>query len=138
VANFLRGWWDPSVWQQGRLRKQQALGKTECALRVLSGTQPGLGSKWKSGHAALDPGSLEFLPTVGGSVIARPGQEWLHITVIEATRAYERRAKGREIWMVNPSLPIVLIRTPDAELEWAISQTLRDWALDRVNAKSGA
>jgi hypothetical protein len=40
--------------------------------------------------------------------------------------------------MVNPSLPIVLIRTPDAELEWAISQTLRDWALDRVNAKSGA
>jgi hypothetical protein len=62
VANLLAYIVDPSVWQQRRLRKLQALGKTECGLRVVAGSQDGLNEKWTWGFVVLLPGSLEFLP----------------------------------------------------------------------------
>jgi len=124
--------WDPNAWWQRRQRKLQKVGETECGLRVVAGSQEGLGSGWKHGIARVHAGFLEFLPRVGGSRIARPGQKWLQVAVSDASRAYERTAKGGEIWSVNPTARILVIHTPQAELEWAVMPEQRDWALARL------
>ncbi len=80
--------------------------------------------------------ALEFLPRLGGSRVPRPGPKPLRIDVNEATRAQERTVKGREMWALNASLRIVVLRTPTAELEWAFTPAQRDWALARLNRGS--
>jgi hypothetical protein len=133
LVTLFRYLWDPTIHQERRVRKQQAVGRTECSLRVVAGSQDGLGTNWTSGLAVPGPGSLEFLPRFWQTTLPRPGQKWLRITVNEATRAHERTSKGREIWSVNPSARIITLRTPTAELEWAVMPEQRDWVLARVN-----
>jgi hypothetical protein len=128
--------WDPTFHQERRLRKLQALGKTECGLRVVAGSQDGLNEKWTWGFAIPRPGSLEFLPRLGQTRFPRPGQKWLRISVSEASRAHERTSEGHETWSVPPYLRIVTLRTPGAELEWAVLPEQRDWALAHMNGGS--
>jgi hypothetical protein len=134
VVIVIRFIWDPTFHQERRLRKLQALGRTECGLRVVAGSQDGLNEKWTWGLAVPHPGSLDFLPRLGQTRFARPGQKWLRITVSEASRAHERTSEGRETWSVPPYLRIVALRTPRAELECALTPPQRDWALARLNA----
>lgn len=124
--------WDVTAWWKRRQSKLQERDETECGLRVVSGSQPGLTSRWRHGVTRVEAGHLEFLPRLGGSRIRRPGQPWLSIDVVEASRADERVASGREQWSVNPTARIVRIRTASAELEWAVSAEQRDWALSLV------
>lgn len=138
MAKLLTYLWDPSAWHKRRQRKLQSLGKTECSLRVLTGSQAGLSNRWAHGIAIVHAGSLEFLPRLGGSRLPRRRQEWLRIPVIDASRAHERTATGREIWSVNASLRVVVLRTPDAELEWAVAPAQRDWAMARLSTSSAA
>ena len=124
--------WDVTAWWKRRQSKLQEREEMECGLRVISGTQPGLTGRWRHGVARVQAGNLEFLPRLGGSRIPRPGQQWLRVDVIEASRAHERVAGGREQWSVNPTARIVRVRTATAELEWAVAPEQRDWALSRV------
>ena len=106
---------------------------TECGFRVVDGSQPGMGSRWKHGVARLAPGHLRFRPGVGmGIRLARPGQPWLEVDVLEATRAQERTAGLLESWDVSDAARILIVRTITATLEWAVVPEHRDWALGRV------
>ena len=119
------GWFrylvDPYAWIDRRVRRMADRGETECGLRVVSGTEPGLGRGWKHGMARVGAGSIEFLPGLGGGVrFARPGQRWLHIRVLEATRQDERTPGLKESWSVRPDARIMRLRTSTAEIEWAV------------------
>lgn len=102
-------------------------------MRIATGTQDGLRSRWRHGIAVVEQGSLQFLPRIGGTVFARPGQTWQQITVITALRAREREVKGREIWSVNQSASFIVLRTPTAVLECALPGERWEWVLARLN-----
>jgi hypothetical protein len=121
-----------------RLARLRAAGKTECGFRVIEGQQPGLGSRWSHGVAELLPGLVRYRPGMGGGIrLARPGQAWLTLEVVEASRATERTAGMKESWSVSDSARILLVRTPTALLEWAVVPNHRDWALNRAQSKRG-
>ena len=110
---------------------------TECSLRVVTGSEEGLRDRWTHGRVVLKTRSLNFLPSIGGTVFSRPGQKWLSITALDVSRGEERTSKGRETFSIHPSLRIVQVRTPNAELEWALRPEVQDWAIDRVNRDEG-
>lgn len=116
-----------------RLSRLRDANKTECGFRVVEGHQPGLGRRWSHGVAELLPGVIRFRPGLGGGIrLARPGQAWLEMPVVEASRATERAAGFRESWSVSDAARILLVRTPTALLEWSVVPDHRDWALGRV------
>jgi hypothetical protein len=136
LVTIIRYVFDPSIHWERRRRARQAVGRMECSLRVVEGSQDGLGNNWKQGLAVPQPGSLDFLPRLWQTTLPRPGQKPLHITVNEATRAHERTSKGHEVWSVNPAARIITLRTPTAQLEWAVMPEQRDWALARLKGGS--
>ncbi len=116
-----------------RLSRLRAADKTECGFRVVEGQQPGLRSRWSHGVAETLPGCVRFRPGLGSGIrIARPGQPWLPLDLVEVSRATERTAGLKESWSVSDSARILLVRTPTALLEWAVVREHRDWALSRV------
>lgn len=130
---WLRYLYDPQAWIDRRLRRIADQGKTECGLRVVKGTEPGLGARWKHGVARIDVGVVEFRPGLGGGVrFARPGQPWLRIEVLEASRAEERTAGLKESWSVSGQARILRLRTATAEIEWAVVPQQRDMLLAKV------
>ena len=112
---------DVTLWWRRRQATLQRRDETECGLRVVSGTQPGLTRRWRHGLARLQGGHVEFLPRIGGSTIHRPGQPWLSLDVLSTSRADERTPTGRGQWLLNPDVRIVRMRTATAELEWALA-----------------
>jgi hypothetical protein len=79
------------------------------------------------------PGLVEFRPGIGGGVrFPRPGQRWLRIEVLEASRAQERTAGLGESWSVSGQARILCLRSPEADIEWAVVAQHRDALLALV------
>jgi hypothetical protein len=133
LVRWLRYLYEPEAWFDRRLRRLAVRGETECGLRVAQGTEAGLGRRWKHGVARISQGSVEFRPGLGGGIrFARPGQPWLRITVLEATRSEERTAGLKESWSVSGRARILRLRTATAEIEWAVVPQQRDALLATV------
>jgi len=45
---------------QKQAERALAQGRVECSLRLVSGSQRGLSSRWRSGVATVSPGRLDF------------------------------------------------------------------------------
>lgn len=134
---WLRYLYDPQSLIDHRLRRHEGSEETECGFRVAHGAQAGLTSGWRHGRARVLSGVVEFRPGIGGGVrFARPGQPWLRIEVEEASRAQERTAGLKESWAVSNTARIVRLRTPTAEVEWAVVPEQRDALLARFRGTS--
>ncbi len=125
--------WDSGAWFERRAARQLARGETECGLRVIDGGEPGLSGRWKHGLARVSAGIVEFRPGMGGGVrFPKPGQRWLRIEVLEASRAQERTAGVKESWSVSGQVRILRLRSPNAEIEWAVVPQHREALLAMV------
>lgn len=135
--SWLRYLYDPNAWSAKRLWRLAREGETECGLRVVEGAAAGLGSRWKHGKARVSEGVVDFRPGLGGGIrFARPGQPWVRIAVMEATRADERTAGLKESWSVSATARILRLRTATAEIEWAVVPDQRDDLLARVRGRT--
>lgn len=90
-------------------------GRITCALRVVSGTHPGLSAMWRPAVATLLPGAIVMTPK-------------LVVHVLEVDRSVTRRPKVWEQYGVDLQSVIVRVRTEDAGLEWSVRPRFLDWA----------
>jgi hypothetical protein len=105
-------------------RRFASEGLVTCSLRVIEGSQDGLGGRWRSGVAAVFPGRLDFRR----SWWRGPGKvPPLQVTAVLGPARLplaEERLK----------LPggIVGVQTPTAVLEWSVPGRYRPAAIERL------
>jgi hypothetical protein len=118
-----------------RRRKSAEFG---CDLRVIAGSQEGLGDGWHYGDVSVQPGRLEFV--VGYQLrdgllkgFRKPSPP---ISVMVGTVATERQRKpnDREKWKVSVDSEIVELTTDTATLEWAVPAKRLKCALERLQS----
>lgn len=114
-----------------RARQYAQRGQLECALRVVAGQHPGLGTRWQNGVGVLAPGRLTFHGYVGGVRFAR--RSALTIEVRRIDRSAARRTGWREAWSVRPGLDVCRLVSPSATLEWGLLGRQARWATARLS-----
>ncbi|WP_432525059.1 hypothetical protein, partial [Kineococcus sp. SYSU DK006] len=119
----------------GRVREHLATtDRLECSFRIVEGHQDGLTKQWRAGIAALSPGHVTFVHTVGGLRFLRRRPVTFEVQADESGLA--RKLRGIEVLLVTPEAQAVRLSTPTAVLEWAITPAERiPWALQRVHAR---
>jgi hypothetical protein len=104
-----------------------AKGRVACSLKVMSGRQPGLSSRWRNGVAAISPGRMDFTTE---SWPPRAARTLTHIVVLgpgrPASREELRRLPG-DCWITE-------LQTPTATLGWAVPAGYLPWALERLQS----
>ena len=102
-----------------------ARGRVECSLRVMSGRQQGLSSRWRNGVVAISPGRLDFTSQSWQLRATRP---LTHIVVLGTGGP----PSGEEL----PGLPgdcrITELQTPTGTLGWAVPAGDLPWALEHL------
>jgi hypothetical protein len=116
-----------------RLRRRAAdrrmsRGRLDCALRVLSGRQAGLSSRWRHVRAVVSPGRLD----------AR-GHWWrlfhaVPTVSIVAVCSAVRRPTAEENWPLAASCHIVELQAPTAIVSWAVIADYLPGALAQLQA----
>jgi hypothetical protein len=101
---------------------------------VVDGQQVGLSGRWRHGVAALEPGKITFVGTVGGLRFLKRGP--VQIVVEGVDRSAQRQPTGLEIVAVSAVAWVVRVATPTATLEWALLPDQLVWAIDEVAARS--
>lgn len=97
-------------------RKAWQSGRAVVALRVVDGTQPGVGPHWRVGTVIATPGGLEFTRFVGGvSLFKRPA---VRVPVVAVGVA--RPLTGASRLRLDPDCEVASLRTPTATLEIAV------------------
>jgi hypothetical protein len=99
-----------------------ARGRVECSLKVMSGRQQGLSSRWRNGTAAISPGRLDFTPQSWQFKATRP---LTHIVVLGPGRP----PSGEELPCLPGDFRITELQTPTATLGWAVPAGDLPWAL---------
>ena len=108
----------------------------DCHLRVIAGSQEGLGDGWHYGDVSVQPGSLEFV--VGYELsdgllkgFRKPSPP-ISVTVGAVATERQRKPNDRERWKVNLDSEIVELTTDTATLEWAVPTQRLEGALERL------
>lgn len=107
-----------------------ASGRVECSLKVMSGRQQGLSSRWRSGVAAISPGRLDFTPEPWQP---RANRSLTHIVVLGPGRPPSRE----ELTWLPGDCWITELQTPTATLGWAVPARDLPWALERLQPATG-
>jgi hypothetical protein len=102
-----------------------AQGRVACSLKVLSGRQPGLSSRWRNGVAVISPGRLDFTPQPGQ---LRANHPLTHIVVLGGGRL----PSGEELPRLPGDCRIFELQTPTAKLGWAVPAGDLLWALGHL------
>jgi hypothetical protein len=102
-----------------------AQGRVACSIRVMSGHQPGLSSRWRIGVAAVSPGRLDFTPQSWQLKATRPVT---HIVILGAGRP----PSGEELPCLPGDSRITDLQTPTATLGWAVPAGDLRWALEHL------
>ena len=116
------------VLQRRRNDRRRWSGRTESALRVVSGSQEGVSHRWRQVIAA---------PSLGMLTIRR---YWLWypktrtIEILDVENAPRRPTASERIWL-NPAVRIIRLRSPSAVLEWAVVDRHLTWALDGLRRR---
>lgn len=98
-------------------RKVWESGQAVVGMRVVAGSQQGLGTSWVTGAALASPGRVDFTRYVGGlSLVKRP----LPPMRILAIDGPPRRLSGGSMLRLDPDAQVTTLRTPTATLELAI------------------
>lgn len=83
--------------------------------------------------AALEPGKITFVGTVGGVRFLKRGPA--QIVVEGVDRSAQRQPTGLETVAVSAVTRVVRVATPTATLEWALLADQIAWAIDEVTAR---
>src|SRR5262249_18873302 len=102
-----------------------AHGRVECSLKVMSGRQQGLSSRWRNGVAAISPGRLDFTPE---SWPRRANRPLSRIVVLGP----DRPPSGEELTWLPGDCRITELQTPTATVGWAVPAGDLPWALERL------
>ena len=92
-----------------------------CALRVVDGTHPGLGRRWRRGTARVPPGTLVF----------RPGSSWPRLTVPVASAMLQPPGSAPR-WSrrtIGAQPRRIVLRTARATVEWLVPEEQVERAL---------
>jgi hypothetical protein len=109
-------------WRDRREHKRQLAGQVVCGLRVIAGSEQGLGSGWRVRRAMVHPGRLEFAKRTPTSVQVR--------AVVTERQRHMRWRESRLI--LDTTWQIVELMTDSATLEWALPEDKLEWAVARV------
>lgn len=120
LASVTLGWW-----RRRRATRDRRSNRVTCSLRVASGVQDGLTDKWRAGRATISPGRLQFQPR------HRPQDTVGPITVVALPRHTRRRPRTGEAiaHQLDPNSWLMTLKTPSAELEWAVRGAQWGWAM---------
>ena len=102
-----------------------AHGRIACSLKVISGRQQGLSSRWRNGAAAISPGRLDFTPE---SWPPRVTRTLTHIVVLGPGRPPSQE----ELRRLPGNCRITELQTPTATLAWAVPAGDLPWALEHL------
>jgi hypothetical protein len=98
-------------------RKVWESGQAVVGMRVVAGSQDGLGTSWSTGAALASPGRVDFTRYVGGvSLFKRP----LPPMRILGVDGPPRRLPARSMLRLDPDAQVTTLRTPTATLEFAV------------------
>lgn len=110
----------------------------DCSLRVIDGSQEGLGDGWHCGEVSVQPGRLGFV--VGYQLrdgflegFRKPAPP-ISVTVGSVATERQRKPNDREEWKVNVNSEIVELTTDTAALEWAVPTKGLKLALERLQS----
>jgi hypothetical protein len=110
----------------------------DCGLRLIAGTQEGLGDGWHDGHASVYPGGLDFVVSFhasdGLSAAFRVPAPPISVPISAIATARQRQPNDEETLKVNADSQIVELTTDTATLEWAVPSHRLKWALERVRS----
>jgi hypothetical protein len=107
-----------------RLTRLARRGVVPCALRLVTGSQPGVWTRWRLGTAKIAPGAIEY--------------RGVTIAVLSVSRTHQRSPSAAELLTLDPELRIVEVVSDSAKLEWALPIASVAWALREVNPALGA
>jgi len=109
-----------------------------CNLRVIDGSQEGLGDGWHYGDMSVHPGRLEFV--VGYEFrdgllkgFRKPSPP-ISVTVVTVATERQRKPNDSEKWKVSLDSEIVELTTDTATLEWAVPTKRSKFALERLQS----
>ena len=110
-----RRWGDRYLRRRGRGLARE--GKVDCALQLLSGSQPFMGSQWVSGVATLSPGAISVY----------------RITLaVERIEPWSGRTSSGGTSRPPAGFRLVEVHTPRSVVEWAVPAEQLDWAVSQV------
>lgn len=109
-----------------------------CSLRVIAGSQEGLGDGWQKGQASVYPGGLDFERSFhvrdGLRAALRLSPPPISVPVNAVATARQRQPNNEEAGNVNADTQIVELTTDTATLEWAVPSNRLKPALARVQS----
>ena len=109
-----------------------------CSLRVIAGSQEGLGDGWRDGEATAYPGGLDFEASFqvrdGLRAALRTEPPTISVPVSAVVTARQRQPNDEETGTVKGDSQIVELTTETATLEWAVPADRLESALKRVQA----
>jgi hypothetical protein len=99
------------------------LAEFDCSLRVIAGSQDGLGDGWREGQATVYPGGLEFVDSFHPKGLLRA--DWvpappISLQVVAVVTARQHQPNDQATGKVNANSQIVELTTDTATLEWAL------------------
>ncbi|MDT4893690.1 MAG: hypothetical protein QOE97_2725 [Pseudonocardiales bacterium] len=106
-----------------RLTRLARRGVVPCAMRLVTGSQPGVWTRWRLGTAKLAPGVIEY--------------RGLTVPVLVISQTHQRSPSARELLTLDPEMRIVDVVNDTAKLEWALPTTSVAWALRKVKPVVG-
>ena len=95
-----------------------------CSLRVIAGSQEGLGDGWRDGEATVYPGGLDFEASFylsdGFRAALGTAPPAISVPVSAVVTARQRQPNDEETVKVKGDSQIVELTTETATLEWAV------------------
>jgi len=131
LVGELLGWLGDLLGPFGEDRVQRqaghalAKGRVECSLKVISGRQQGLSSRWRRGVAAISPGRLDFTSEWWSLKATGPVT---HIAVLGPARP----PSVEELAWLPGDCRVTELQTPTATLGWAVPVRDLAWALEHL------
>lgn len=114
-----------------RARRYQQGQQIECGLRIMEGTQPGLGTRFKHGLATLEPGAIRFVPYAGG--VRFLPRKPVCVAVVAMDLSDQRSVGWKEALSAKPGLRVIKVRTQMATLECVLPPEQTAWVAQQIS-----
>jgi|SRR5450631_914997 len=116
-----------------RARRYQQGHEIECGLRVIEGTQSGLGKRFKHGLATLEPGAIRFVSYAGG--VRFLPRKPVCVAVVAMDLSDQRSVVWKEALSAKPGLRVIKVRAQMATLECVLPPEQTAWAAQQISLR---
>jgi hypothetical protein len=130
AARDFRAWRAAGGADRGRAGRYQRKQQVECGLRVVDGVQLGLGTRFRHGLAALEPGAISFVPCRGGIRFLHGNP--VRVPVVAVDRSDQRSVGWTEMFSARPGCRVIKVLTGVATLECVLPQEQAAWAAEQI------